>query len=69
MKVNSYLILSIICFTLLLLLCLSGCKNNQSEHDETKIFNTVIIDGVKCYSYVNGLDCMFIPVPEEMKDK
>lgn len=67
MKINNYLLLSIICFALLAALQFCGCKKPHKNIDETSIMNTVIIDGVKCYSYTDGQDCKYIPVPEEMQ--
>lgn len=66
MKINIYLLLSILCFALLLCLCNCNKYKNYTENNEMQIMNTVIIDGVKCYSYTDGNECKFIPVPMEL---
>ena len=46
------LILSILLFI--------GCVTDN--HDELEIMNTICIDGVLCFSVMNGLECDYIPV-------
>ena len=65
MKIEyQYLILAVICF---LLVWLIGCSRPEDEN-EMSIMNTVKIDGIRCYSYIDGLECKFIPVPEKHND-
>ena len=44
----------------LAILILIGCATDK--HDELSITNTVCIDGVLCFSVMNGLECDYIPV-------
>ena len=44
----------------LAILILIGCATDN--HDELSITNTVCIDGVLCFSVMNGLECDYIPV-------
>ena len=56
MKVNITLIIS-------LLILSASCKHKPI--DESEIFNTVCIDGIKHFSIVSGESCVFVPVEIE----
>ncbi len=43
---------------LIILLIFCGCDN----HDETELFNTICIDGIKHLSVVTKYDCNYIPL-------